>query len=158
MNKWISFALVSVTLCLSFSITAKECTTPEGFKLANAIYQLTELKSPVSLVNLWAVWCPPCLKELPALDSIANNENYSVETVHIGDNLPAIEQRFSKLGIHHLPKTIEPDMGAIHAFGFQGLPATLVVINGETKFSYSGYIKQSPEVIQDWLTCLREEL
>ncbi|MFN1580826.1 TlpA family protein disulfide reductase [Vibrio rotiferianus] len=158
MNKWTSFALVSVTLCLSFSITAKECTTPEGFKLENATYQLTELKSPVSLVNLWAVWCPPCLKELPALDSIANNENFSVETVHIGDNLPAIEERFSKLGIHHLPKTIEPDMGAIHALGFQGLPATLVVINGETKFHYSGYIKQSPEVIQDWLTCLREEL
>ncbi|PIB12581.1 TlpA family protein disulfide reductase [Vibrio rotiferianus] len=158
MNKWTSFALVSVTLCLSFSITAKECTTPEGFKLENAAYQLTELKSPVSLVNLWAVWCPPCLKELPALDSIANNEHFSVETVHIGDNLPAIEQRFSKLGIHHLPKTIEADMGAIHALGFQGLPATLVVINGETKFRYSGYIKHSPEVIQDWLTCLREEL
>ncbi|WP_045367390.1 TlpA family protein disulfide reductase [Vibrio campbellii] len=158
MNKWISFALVSVTLCLSFSIAAKECTTPEGFTLESATYQLTELKSPVSLVNLWAVWCPPCLKELPALDSIANNENFSVETVHIGDNLPAIEERFSKLGIHHLPKTIEPDMGAIHALGFQGLPATLVVINGETKFRYSGYIKQSPEVIQDWLTCLREEL
>jgi len=49
-------------------------------------------------------------------------------------------------------------MGAIHALGFQGLPATLVVINGETKFRYSGYIKHSPEVIQDWLTCLREEL
>ncbi|MGR2666013.1 TlpA family protein disulfide reductase [Vibrio campbellii] len=158
MNKWTSFALVSVTLCLSFSITAKECTTPEGFKLANTTYQLTELKSPVSLVNLWAVWCPPCLKELPALDSIANNENYSVETVHIGDNLPAIDERFSKLGIHHLPKTIEPDMGSIHALGFQGLPATLVVIDGETRFRYSGYIKHSPEVIQDWLTCLRKEL
>lgn len=158
MNKWTSLALVSVTLCLSFSIAAKECTTPDGFAPESATYQLTELKSPVSLVNLWAVWCPPCLKELPALDSIANNENYSVETVHIGDNLPAIEQRFSQLGIHHLPKTIEPDMGAIHALGFQGLPATLVVINDETKFRYSGYIKHSPGVIQDWLTCLREEL
>ncbi|GMQ49089.1 TlpA family protein disulfide reductase [Vibrio sp. 10N] len=158
MNKWTSFALASITLCLSFSTTAKECTTPEGFKPENATYQLTELKGPVSLVNLWAVWCPPCLKELPALDSIATNTNFNIETVHIGDNLPAIEERFSKLGIHHLPKTIEPNMGAIQALGFQGLPATLVVINGEAKFRYSGYIKHSPEVVQDWLTCLKEEL
>src|SRR6202012_4119028 len=25
------------------------------------------------LVNLWATWCAPCVKELPALDSLAAN-------------------------------------------------------------------------------------
>jgi len=158
MNKWASLALVNITLCLTFSAAANECVTPEGFEHDSGAYHLTDLKSSVSLVNLWAVWCPPCLKELPALDSIATNENFSVETIHIGNNLPAVEERFFKLGIDNLPKTIEPDIGAIHALGFQGLPATLVVINGETKFRYSGYIKRPPEVIQGWLTCLKEAL
>lgn len=158
MNRMPITILFSIALGSIPSASASECKTPEGFITHNASYNLTELKSRVGLVNLWAVWCPPCLKELPALDSIANNENFRVETVHIGDNLSAIEERFSKLGIQHLPKTIEPDMGSIHALGFQGLPATLVVVNGEIKFRYSGYIKHSPGVIQDWLTCLSEEL
>jgi thiol-disulfide isomerase/thioredoxin len=27
----------------------------------------TDLKAPVRVVNLWATWCPPCVKEMPAL-------------------------------------------------------------------------------------------
>lgn len=28
---------------------------------------LTQLKSPLLVVNVWATWCPPCLREMPAL-------------------------------------------------------------------------------------------
>ncbi len=34
---------------------------------------LKDLKGNVVLVNLWATWCGPCIKEMPALSSISND-------------------------------------------------------------------------------------
>lgn len=31
---------------------------------------LTELKGKVIFINFWATWCPPCLAELPAINSL----------------------------------------------------------------------------------------
>jgi thiol-disulfide isomerase/thioredoxin len=38
--------------------------TPEGTPLA-----MSSLKGKPLLVNFWATWCPPCIEELPLLDS-----------------------------------------------------------------------------------------
>lgn len=39
---------------------------PNGVKL-----QLAKLKGGPVLVNLWATWCAPCVKEMPTLDKLA---------------------------------------------------------------------------------------
>ena len=41
-------------------------TDPSGQKLA-----LPALKGKPVLINLWATWCAPCVKELPTLDGLA---------------------------------------------------------------------------------------
>ncbi|GAB3531619.1 TlpA family protein disulfide reductase [Photobacterium alginatilyticum] len=158
MNNFKQAVLINLALIVSIPAYASNCSTPQGFEQSHAPYTLTELTAPVSLVNLWAVWCPPCLKELPALNSIATSKHFRVETVHIGDNQAAIDSRFEQLKIQRLPKTIEPDISTINKLGFQGLPATLVVVDGVVKYRYSGYIKHEPEVIERWLTCLSGEL
>ena len=30
---------------------------------------LSDLRGKMILVNIWSTWCPPCVKEMPALDS-----------------------------------------------------------------------------------------
>lgn len=37
---------------------------------AGQALSLSGLKGKVVLVNLWATWCPPCVAEMPALDSL----------------------------------------------------------------------------------------
>jgi thiol-disulfide isomerase/thioredoxin len=39
---------------------------PNGVKL-----KLSELRGAPVLVNLWATWCAPCVKEMPTLDALA---------------------------------------------------------------------------------------
>jgi thiol-disulfide isomerase/thioredoxin len=41
---------------------------------ANGIkLKLSELKGAPVLINLWATWCAPCVKEMPTLDALASD-------------------------------------------------------------------------------------
>lgn len=148
-----------VLLCsMLFVLTnahAFECPAPEGFvEVEPNLTWYRPTSKAITLVNLWAVWCPPCLKELPMLDDIATQPNFNIETIHIGNNLDAINQQFTKLDIKHLSKTIEPSFNFVHDWGFQGLPATMIVIDGQVKFGYTGYIRNDMNEVNEWLTCL----
>lgn len=146
------------SLFIALPTWASECPAPSGFKL-NTTNFTWQRHSPdkVRLVNLWAVWCPPCLKELPMLDSIANQASFAVETIHIGDNPTAIDTQFDKLAITHLPQTIEADVATLQQWGFHGLPATMIVVNQQVMYRYSGYIQHSADRLASWLTCLAKE-
>jgi thiol-disulfide isomerase/thioredoxin len=147
--------LASLAVSVSFSSVANECPLPDGFMEANEkVTWSRETSQPVTLINLWAVWCPPCLRELPMLDNLATSQSYVIETIHLGGNQQAIKERFDELDIKHLPNTIEPDFSLLHDWGFQGLPATMIVVNGKVEFGYPGYIRNQPEELDHWLTCL----
>ncbi|MFY7993142.1 MAG: TlpA family protein disulfide reductase [Bacteriovoracaceae bacterium] len=47
-------------------------------------YVLKDLKSPVVLVNFWASWCVPCLKEFPSL--VEFQQKYKGKVTVIGIN------------------------------------------------------------------------
>ena len=68
----------------------------EGFKapdfnlglLDGGTVTLSELKGKVVLVNFWTSWCPPCRKEMPAIESVYRSYK-DLGLVVIGLNLTA---------------------------------------------------------------------
>lgn len=158
MSKLSSLVSMGVLLLAAAPTYASTCTTPDGFmELEKALPWSREVSSPVTLVNLWAEWCPPCLRELPTLDALALSSHYAVETIHLGDNPEGLKKRFEQLKIKNLPDTLEPNLNLLHNWGFQGLPATMIVINDMVKYGYPGYIRTHHDELDNWLTCLADK-
>src|SRR5580692_8601460 len=68
--------------------------------------KLDDWRGRTVLLNLWATWCVPCRKEMPALDALQNDlggENFEVVAVNIDTRDPEKPLKFLKdVGITHL--------------------------------------------------------
>lgn len=61
--------------------------------------KLSEWRGKTVLLNLWATWCVPCRKEMPALDSLQGKlggENFEVVAVNIDTRDPEKPKNFLK--------------------------------------------------------------
>ena len=90
MNRRIPLLLAAL---LGGAAQAADCTPPEGFTPATSPVPLQDIsknesKHRVTLLNIWAVWCAPCRKELPLLDAIAQDPGAPLDiiTINLGDD------------------------------------------------------------------------
>ena len=82
---------------------------PAGRKLLLADLAGQSGGRPV-LINLWATWCAPCVKELPTLEALAAAGKIRVVTVSQDSGEPAKVAAFLKdKGITHLEPWLDPD-------------------------------------------------
>jgi thiol-disulfide isomerase/thioredoxin len=94
-------------------------------------HTLAEFKGHYVLLNLWAVWCAPCVKELPALARLqASVPKTALEVVpvDVARGTPADAAAFLKAhGAAKLPAFIDADLGMMRVFGAYGLPLTVLI-------------------------------
>lgn len=93
--------------------------------------RLAEFKGKVVLLNLWATWCGPCRKEMPALDRLQaalGGPDFEVVAVSIDrGGIDAVTKFYAEIGIEHLAK-YNDSSGAINSeLGTFGLPSTLLI-------------------------------
>jgi thiol-disulfide isomerase/thioredoxin len=48
------------------------CQQPEFFDVQGNGYQIDDLQGKYLIVNYWATWCAPCIKEIPELNALAD--------------------------------------------------------------------------------------
>lgn len=97
---------------------------------------LKDVGQGARLINLWATWCGPCVKELPALDRLAaakNSDDFEVVAISVDRGKAETLQKFlAKTGVTNLPLVRDPEAAFPQAMGLGVLPVTFVVNkNGE---------------------------
>ena len=96
---------------------------------------LGDFSGRVTLVNLWATWCAPCRKEMPALDQLQNElggDRFEVVAINIDTrNLDRPKQWLNEAGITRLNYYSDPKASVfqeLRAVGKAvGMPTTLLI-------------------------------
>jgi thiol-disulfide isomerase/thioredoxin len=83
------------------------------------------------LVNLWATWCAPCIKELPSLGALQRElggDRFQVVTIAIDERDPSkIEPFLAQHGAANLPVLIDRDRTIDKVAQVNALPTSLLV-------------------------------
>ena len=134
---------------VEFSLNKKEIL--KDFVLTdlwNNPHSVNEWQGRIRIINFWATWCPPCLKEIP--DFIALQEQYTGKNIQfIGvaiDNKESVEQFLSSKTINY-PILLAENEGLIlaHQLGniMNSVPYTIVVNQqGLIVKQYQGEVKK----------------
>jgi thiol-disulfide isomerase/thioredoxin len=92
---------------------------------------VADFKGHVTLLNLWATWCAPCIKELPSLDRLQaelGSSHFQVVALAVDRGGVAAAKAFlTKTGISHLAALSDPSAKLGFALQAPGLPTTLIL-------------------------------
>lgn len=108
---------------------------------------LAQFKGKAMLVNFWAPWCAPCVKEMPELSALQNEPaGKKVQIVGIGIDSPSnIAQFASKLKITYpvlVAGMTGTDLSRQLGNTVGGLPYTVLIgADGKVKKTYLGGLK-----------------
>ncbi len=82
------------------------------------------------LLNLWATWCAPCVKEMPQLDALAGTLDGEVKVITVSQDIrgaEAVTSFFAKGGYTRLEPWLDADAALSGQFTPEGaLPLTIL--------------------------------
>jgi len=98
--------------------------------------KLADFKGKTILLNLWATWCAPCVKEMPALDKLQaemGGDDFEVVALSLDRaGLKASKEFLEKINVTSLETYVDPSGRAGAPLKVVGMPTTLL-INAEGK-------------------------
>jgi thiol-disulfide isomerase/thioredoxin len=98
-------------------------TAPDGKHVT-----LADFKGKPVLLNLWATWCAPCIKEMPTLDALAAKEGGALTVLTVSQDLEGkakVAPFFKAHGFPHLEPYLDPKLALSTALQ-ANLPMTVL--------------------------------
>jgi thiol-disulfide isomerase/thioredoxin len=119
-----------------------------------ARHTLEDYRGKVVLINFWATWCPPCRREMPALEKLYNalaGEGFAVLAINQWEDADHVFAYMGDLNVFpSFPILFDPESRISAEFGVKGLP-TSFLLDKQGRVAYravGGRAFDHPEVEQ----------
>lgn len=89
---------------------------------------LADFRGEPVLLNLWATWCAPCIKEMPSLNTAAGTMRGKVRVVTVSQDMQRekVAPFFAERKLDNLTAYVDPDLGLSIAYK-ANLPITIML-------------------------------
>ena len=117
----------------NFSLLDPPVPAPEtGFLNATGrTISLEAFAGRVVLLNFWATWCAPCIRELPTMARLQTELGPAgLSVVAVSQDrggLPVVRPFLEQLGVEALEAYVDPKGALARDFGLVGLPTTYLI-------------------------------
>lgn len=94
------------------------------------IRSLADFHGKIVLLNIWATWCIPCRKEMPALDRLQTalgSNDFEVVPLSIDRDMDLVRKFYLEVGLQKLGKYRDRSGRATRELGAVGIPTTLLI-------------------------------
>jgi len=91
---------------------------------------LSEFTGKIVLVNLWATWCEPCLREMPSLARMQLRLGDKITVVAVSEDRggsKTVAPFIDKLGLKSVKIYLDPKSATERAFKVRGLPTSFLI-------------------------------
>lgn len=162
---FIAFLLVSLPLSadwqqpeLSHNLTAVKRVIPASdFELSDMDEEkvkLSRYRGKVILLNFWATWCPPCIREMPSMEKLHQQVDAEAFKVLAVNQMEDADQVFAFTGQLDVDPTFkilfDTTSEVSQAYAVRGLPTTyLIDKKGNIRYrAVGGREFNHPEVVK----------
>jgi len=124
-------------------------------------HSLEQYRGKVVVVNFWATWCPPCVEELPSLESAWQRYRQQglVVLAVSGEERDVVTSFLERLPSDiTFPVLIDGDMKSGNRWQIRGLPTTVVVDrSGDVHWRAEGQLDFSASDVNKKLLALLDD-
>ncbi|WP_148255241.1 TlpA disulfide reductase family protein [Aidingimonas lacisalsi] len=111
---------------------------------------LRDIEDERVLVNLWATWCPPCLREMPLLEEADAHNDVTVVIVNQGEDLLQASRYLDEQELDFRYALLDPQQELTMLSQAPGLPTTMLFdSDGNTLEHHAGELSRSQ--LRAWL-------
>lgn len=115
--------------------TSIEPSPAPGFAGAQWVNRLSSddkfLEGKVVLVNFWATWCPPCIKELPSIQKLwssLDREDFEVVAINVGENHTTVQNFLEKFDPDlEFAIILDTELEVYNSWDVRPIPTTYIV-------------------------------
>lgn len=106
-------------------------------------HSMSDFKGKVVMLNFWASWCPPCVREMPSMERLYakyNDKGFVVVGVNQWEDEDTVFEFIGRLDIEPtFPILLDRESRASELYSVKGLPTTFLIDkNGNIQYRAMG--------------------
>lgn len=117
--------------------------------------RLSDFKGRLVLLNVWASWCPPCVREMPSLDGLQaarGGQEFTILAVTLDNNMEDPQRFYKRKNIRHLDLYQDPSISLTSQLGVKSIPISVLYDrNGHEIARIPGEVDWQSQEVDDLL-------